>query len=230
MVEDDLSMVFNDSVTKDIKFRHSIGNYTNFKNIAKYVFEHIAQYISIHNLVSFINANNKTKISYNTIARYLEWMQEALLLYKCQVYNFVEKKVLQTTSKYYSVDTGIRNSESKFKNINSGFQLENVIYLELKRRGYEVHVGKLRNGEIDFVAEKSKETLFIQVTEKIDWDQVTEKIDWDEKSKNYKREIGTLEVIKINEPKIVLSLFDLTQKTNTGIKVMNVIDWLLEKE
>jgi predicted AAA+ superfamily ATPase len=78
------------------------------------------------------------------------------------------KKVLLTTSKYYAVDTGIRNCESDFSNVNNGSQLENIVYIELLRRGYKVYVGKLKNGEIDFVAKKFEDTIFIQVTEKID--------------------------------------------------------------
>jgi predicted AAA+ superfamily ATPase len=127
---------------------------------------------------------------------------------------------LNTTAKYFSVDTGIKNVQDNFSSWDSGFSIESIVYIELLRRGYSVHVGKLRNGEIDFVcSDRANKYLYIQVTKTLK--NGTDKNLWD-------REIGNLEKIKDNFPKIVISYEDSNKILQNGIEIRNLIDWLLE--
>jgi predicted AAA+ superfamily ATPase len=137
-----------------------------------------------------------------------------LLIYRVSFFSTLGKRILNTSCKYYSVDTGIKNAQRDFKILNIGSQIENIVYIELLRREYDVAVGKLYDGrEIDFIATKFDETLYIQVTENA---LSTPEL--------VKREIGNLQSLKSNKQKIVLSLYDATHETENGIKIINLID------
>jgi predicted AAA+ superfamily ATPase len=137
-----------------------------------------------------------------------------LLLYKVPFFNTTGKRILKTSGKYYAVDSGIKNAELKFKIVNIGSLIENLVYIELLRRGYDVVIGRLYDGrEIDFIAMKFNEIIYIQVTEHIFDDE-----------KLMQREIGNLRTIKDNRKKIVLSLYDISHETEDGIEILNLID------
>jgi predicted AAA+ superfamily ATPase len=146
-------------------------------------------------------------------------MCEALILYKTNIYKISGlngKRTLDILGKFYCVDSGIRNAQLDFNPINTGSQLENIVFIELLRRKYKIVSGRLYDGRgIDFIAEKTGYKMFIQVTNHINED-------------NEESEIGNLRSITINKDKIVLSLEDMNYETNDGIKIINLIDWLLE--
>lgn len=218
-IERALSAVLKDSVDKDVKTRHEIRNYPEFLRLANYILENIGQDFSTRSISNYLKSNNLSKISHHTVDIYLSWMCEALILYKVNIYKISGlngKKTLDILGKFYCVDSGIRNAQLDFNSINTGSQLENIVFIELLRRKYKVVSGRLYDGRgIDFIAEKTGHKMFIQVTNHINKD-------------NEESEIGNLRSITINKDKIVLSLEDMNHETNDGIKIINLIDWLLD--
>ncbi|MDR2846788.1 MAG: ATP-binding protein [Mycoplasmataceae bacterium] len=217
-IEKILSTVFDDTVQRDIHLRHSIKKIRDFENFAKYVYFNIGSTISTINVSNYIKTNNKTKIAHTTIERYLKWLEESLLIYRTDFYHIGGKKLLQKSAKYYSVDTGIRNAESKFEISNKGFLLENIVFLELLRNDYKVFVGTLRDGEIDFVCEKNNIKTYIQVTTTLETKEIIE------------REYGNLKKIHDSNKKIVISLEQNEGTDDFGIESKNIINWLLAEK
>lgn len=142
-------------------------------------------------------------------------LEKSYIIYKADRTDIKDKSVLKTLGKYYISDTGIRNIILGFRNINEGHLLENVVYLELLRRGYKVSIGKNYEYEVDFVAENPNEIIYLQVSLSIS----------DEKVRD--REIRSLENIKDNYEKIILTMDKTINQDFNGIKVTNIIDWLL---
>ena len=142
-------------------------------------------------------------------------MLESFFFYEIKRFDIKGKEYLKTLGKYYIVDLGFRNLLLGYRNRDIGHVLENIVYLELLRRGYDVAIGKIDNLEIDFIAQKADEKLYIQVTDDMSISSVTQ------------RELAPLKKVKDNYPKIVLAL-NLGLETNyDGIKILNVIDWLV---
>ena len=154
-------------------------------------------------------------MSPNTGHNYLEALQEAFIFYSADRFDIAGKQVLQTNPKYYMVDLGIRNHILPRKNYDLGFSIENIVFFELLRRGYRIYVGKLHNTEVDFVVQKQGILTYIQVTASM-LDATT-----------IAREIKPLASIKDNYEKIVITLDKLTPGNYNGIKVINLLDWLL---
>ena len=185
------------------------------KTIAKYLASVIGSPISVRGIANYLVSSGQ-KVSPNTANSYLEVLQEAFIFYSADRFDIVGKQVLQTNPKYYMVDLGIRNHILPRKNYDLGFSLENIVYFELLRRGYHVYVGKLHNTEVDFVAQKQGILTYIQVTASM--------LD----STTFAREIKPLTSIKDNYEKIILTMDKLTLGNYNGIKVINLLDWLLE--
>ncbi|GMO16223.1 MAG: ATP-binding protein [Mycoplasmoidaceae bacterium] len=220
--ENELSQVLYDTVQKDIKTRHSIKNITEFNRVAKFVLLESGKEISVMNTANYLKSNEKSKIAHTTIERYLNWMREALLIYKAELYDIKGKNCLKTTAKYFAVDSGIKNIQDNFNSWNSGYTIESIVYIELLRRDYEVYVGKLKYSEIDFVCKNSKgDITYIQVTKTLKDGE--DKALWD-------REVGNLLSIKDNFEKIVISYEDQDRILPNGIKIYNLIDWLLDEK
>ena len=157
------------------------------------------------------------KPSVHTVQAYIEMLLESYFFYEIKRFDIKGKEYLKTLGKYYVVDTGLRNFLLGIRNRNRGHILENVVYLELIRRGYDVAIGKLDNSEIDFIATSTSEKIYIQVTESMLSEDV----------KN--RELMPLMKIKDNYEKIILSM-DAGHGSFDGIKTINVIDWLVYAE
>jgi predicted AAA+ superfamily ATPase len=212
-IEKILSTVFYDTVQKDIRFRYSIKRYDDFENFSKFVYENVGTIISTVNISNYIRSNNKTQIAHTTVERYLKWLEEASLIYRVRFFNIRGKKVLQKSSKYYSVDTGLRNAESKFVSSFRGALLENIVLIELLRRDYRVTIGTLRGkNEIDFVAEKNNVITYIQVADTI------------ESIQTRNREYGNLKKIGDSNKKIVLSMQEQEGVDANGIESINLIN------
>ena len=211
-----LNDIYNSIVKKDIIDRNNLKDTTLLENIIKYLANNIGSPISSTKISNYLNSNKiAPNCNHQTIDNYLNMLEKSYIIYKADRTDIKDKSVLKTLGKYYISDTGIRNIILGFRNINEGHLLENVVYLELLRRGYKVSIGKNYEYEVDFVAENPNEIIYLQVSLSIT----------DEKVKD--REIRSLENIKDNYEKIILTMDKTINQDFNGIKVMNIIDWLL---
>ena len=200
---------------EDTKAPRKITDIRLLKIIAKYLASVIGSPISVRGIANYLVSSGQ-KVSPNTVNNYLEALQEAFIFYSADRFDIVGKQVLQTNPKYYMVDLGILNHILPRKNYDLGFSIENIVFFELLRRGYHVYVGKLHNTEVDFVAQKQGVITYIQVSASM--------LD----PETFAREIKPLASIKDNYEKIILTLDKLTPGNYNGIKVINLLDWLLK--
>ena len=186
-------------------------------NIIKYLANNVGNQISANGISNYLNSNKIVeKNKHQTIDNYLKMLENAFIFYKADRSDIKNKSILKTLGKYYIADTGIRNIITGFRNIDEGHLLENVIYLELLRRDYKVNIGKTLNGEVDFIAENMNEIKYYQVTQSLLNKEVRE------------REINSLEKIKDNYEKLIITMDKTINKDYNGIKIINIIDFLLD--
>jgi predicted AAA+ superfamily ATPase len=217
LVNDYLQSIYDTVIIKDIAQRHKLRNVNNLHRIVSFLFDSIGSYVSPTNIAAQLNHNSSKKISHNTIIKYLDFLTQSYILYVAPRYDIKGKELLSTNEKYYVVDLGLKNITATNKyEADLGRKLENIVYLELLRRGGKVYVGKHNDREIDFVVQKANnEREYYQVAFTVN----------DEKTFN--REISAFDRIKDNYPKFLLTLdYDITNIH--GIQKLNVIDWLLE--
>jgi len=214
-----LSSVFRTILEKDIMKRNKIRSKFDFENLTKFMFDSIGNIVSPNNIANTMTSTGN-KINKETVDNYLSHLTDSFVFYHAQRYDVKGKKLLQTLGKFYAVDLGflsaIFNRNSQF---NIGHNLENIVFLELLRRGNRVNIGKAENTEIDFIVQTpQKTTEYIQVA-------------WTTKEENtFEREIRPFEMIKDFNKRILLTA-DIEPVTNyKGIQKINVIDWLLNKE
>ena len=214
-----LNDIYNTIVKKDIIDRNNINDPALLENIIRYLSNNIGSPISATKISNYLNSNNITSNSNNqTIDNYINMLEKSFIMYKAERTDIKSKALLKTLGKYYISDTGIRNIILGFRNINEGHLLENVVYLELLRRGYRVNIGKSGSYEVDFVAENPNVIKYYQVTQTLADDKVKQ------------REIRSLESISDNYEKIILTMDKTINNDFNGIKVINIIDWLLKEE
>ncbi len=214
-----LNDIYNTIVKKDIIDRNNIKDTALLENLIKYLANNIGSTISSTKISDYLNSNKIVqKSNHQTIDNYLSMLEKSFIMYKADRTDIKSKSLLKTLGKYYISDTGIRNIVLGFRNINEGHLLENVVYLELLRRGYRVNIGKCNDYEVDFVAENPNEIKYYQVTQSL----------MNEEVKN--RELRSLENIEDNYEKIILTLDKSINNDYNGIKVINIIDWLLKDE
>lgn len=219
-----LEGIYNTVIVRDIEDRQirlegtkaarKITDIRLLKTIAKYLSSVIGSPISIRSIANYLISSGQ-KISSNTVNNYIEALLEAFIFYQAERFDIVGKQILQINPKYYMVDLGLRNHILPKKDYDLGFSIENIVYFELLRRGYHVHIGKLYTAEVDFVAQKQGVITYIQVTASM--------LD----AETFAREIKPLASIKDNYEKIVLTLDKMTIGNYNGIKVINLLDWLL---
>ena len=219
-----LEGIYNTIIVKDIEERQrrrekdpnkrKITDIALLKNIATFLSGSIGSLISIKSIADYIISSGR-KVSANTISDYINALVEAFIFYPVERYDIVGKQTLKMNQKLYIVDMGIRNHILTRRNYDLGFSLENIVFLELLRRGYKVSIGKLGNIEVDFVVEKGGSLHYYQVTASLT----------DENTFN--REMAPLKIIRDNYPKTVLTLDRFSIGDYEGIKVVNVIEWLL---
>ena len=212
-----LNDIYNAIVKKDIIERNNIKDIALLENIVRYIAANIGSPISANKISGYLNSNKIIeKTNHQTIDNYLKMLENAFIVYKADRSDIRSKALLKTLGKYYIADTGLRNIILGFRNIDEGHLLENVVYLELLRRGYKVSIGKLFDYEVDFVIESPNEIKYYQVTKSLVNDEVKE------------REIRSLESIPDNYEKIILTMDKSINKDYNGIKVKNIIYFLLE--
>ena len=212
-----LNDIYNAIVKKDIIERNSIKDIALLENIVKYVSSNIGSLISANKISDYLNSNKIVeKSNHLTVDNYLKMLENAFIVYKADRSDIRSKALLKTLGKYYIADTGLRNIILGFRNVDEGHLLENVVYLELLRRGYKVNIGKTLDYEVDFIAENPDEIKYYQVTQSLKEKSVLE------------RELRSLESIQDNYEKIILTMDRSINKDYNGIKVMNIIDFLLK--
>lgn len=211
-----LDGLYNTVIVNDIVERKEISDITMLKDIIKFMFDNIGNLCSSTSIANTMTSNGR-KISVPTVEKYLDALVEAFVLYKVPRYDIKGKNYLVTGSKYYLSDVGLRYYLLGSKNMDEGRILENIVYLELLRRGYEIYVGKNDDSEVDFVAINEKGEEYYQVSYTV------------KEEKTLERELKPLDNIDDHNPKYLLTADFTPYKSYNGIKQINVFDWLLEK-
>lgn len=204
--------IYNSVITSDITKRHSIANFDLFNRVVKFIVENVGKTFSANSIVKFLKSEGRT-LSVESIYNYLEWLEKAFVIYRCQRYDLQGKSVLKTQEKFYLADASLKYCIMGFSPKSVASMLENIVYFELKRRGYEVYIGKLGTKEIDFVAIKREERIYVQVCRMLPEDS--------------DREIGNLLAIRDHYPKYVVTMDELAVGNVDGVKIVHLVDFLL---
>lgn len=222
-VEMYLEGIYNTVLVKAIEDRQNrknlgmraITDISLLKSISKYLSSVMGNMVTVKSITNYLVSGGR-KVSPNTVSDYIEALCDSFIFYEVDRFDIVGKELLKNNKKYYIVDLGLRNYILPRKNYDLGFGLENIVYFELLRRGYRVNVGKLKDKEIDFVTRKNDELHYIQVTASM--------VD----ENTFEREMRPLREIRDNYEKTVLTLDRFSVGNYDGIKVVNIVDWLLE--
>lgn len=216
-----LSSIYNDIIIKDVIARKKIQDESMLRSVANYAMDNIGNIVSTNNIAN-VMSNDGRDINVRTVEKYLEGLTESFFLYKASRYDIKGKQYLRTGEKYYVSDLGLRYFILGRKIGDYGHILENVVYLELLRRGYDVYIGKVDNYEIDFVAINNNGKMYVQVAETLKgYDKSDTKI--------LDRELRSLQKIDDNYEKIILTSDKTPFVNEEGIKIYNVYEWLLNK-
>ena len=218
-----LDGIYNTILFKDVMQRKGITDKNTLERVTKYLYDNIGNRTSMKNISDKLEGLEKNN-SYNTVSAYVQALIDSYIVYKANRYDIKGKEFLKTQEKYYAVDIGLRYymlGQGSGKDM--GHILENVVYLELLRRGYEVYIGKYDDMEVDFVAKNRENTIYYQVA-------LTTREATDGNSSVLDRELSPLKKINDNYPKYILTLDDDLDADFDGIKKINVLDWLLEKK
>ena len=200
---------------KDVISRNNIKDVVFLDNLIKYMASVIGNLTTPYSIAEFMRKNGSS-ISHETIDSYLKMLENAYFIYRVPRYELKGKQLLKTQGKYYFIDNGIKNMIDGMSSYASSSSYENLVYIELLRRGYEVYVGQYDNLEIDFIATKPNDTIYIQVSRSI----LDEKVE--------EREKKSLLAIKDNHRKIILTMDQVSNKQIDGIEVINIIDFLMQ--
>lgn len=204
--------IYNSVITRDITKRHNITNFDLFNRVVKYVIENVGKTFSANAIVKFMKGEGRT-LSVETVYNYLEWLEKAFVIYRCQRYDMQGKTVLKTQEKFYLADASLKYCMLGFNPKSIAAMLENIVYFELRRKGYDVYIGKNAAKEIDFVAVRRNERLYVQVCR-----------NFPEESE---REVANLLEIKDHYPKYVVTLDELAGGNINGVKIVHLVDFLL---
>lgn len=211
---DYITDVFDTLIVRDIRQKYKIRNIVLMDRISEFLMDNVSNLTSARNIADALT-NNKDKINHKTVGNYLEYLCNAFAFYKFRRYDIRGKKYLASSDKYYLSDHTFRYAKIGTKNLDYGRVLENIVAIELLRRGYEVYIGILYKKEIDFVAIKRSEKIYIQVSDNIN----------DEKT--FEREVSPLLKIKDAYPKMLIARTRYEEYQYEGIKIVDIADWLI---
>ena len=214
-IKDYLHSVFDSIILRDVVERLGLKDMVLFNLLLQYIVDTTGRQFSAENVINYLKCEGKS-VSTQTLYVYLDALCRALIIKKIYRYDIHGKAILKTLNKYYMTDLGIAQIKNNNFEINKSFAIENAIYNELLERGYDVYIGKTKNGEIDFIATKTDEKLYFQVAYLLENEKVID------------REFGAFKEINDDYPKYVLSL-DKTDFSKDGIIHKNIIEWLLDK-
>ncbi|MBD5134371.1 MAG: ATP-binding protein [Lachnospiraceae bacterium] len=209
--------IYNSTIFSDIVKRNQIRKIDQLERVVKYTFNNVGNTFSAKSIADYLKSERRA-IDNETVYSYLEKLEKAYLLHRCSRYDLHGKEILKTQEKFYLADVALRYSVLGYNADSFAASLENIVYLELCRRGYTVNVGKINNGEIDFVAARQNEKIYVQVTLEI------------RSEKTEKREYERLLEIHDNYPKYVLRADEFAGGNYEGIKTMHIADFLLSSE
>lgn len=209
--------IYNSTIFSDIVRRNQIRKVNQLERVVKYTFSNVGNTFSAKSISDYLKSE-KRSIDNETVYSYLEKLEKAYILHRCSRYDLQGKEILKTQEKFYLADTSLRYSVLGYGPDSVASSLENVVYLELCRRGYKVYIGKTTDGEVDFVASRQGEKLYVQVTQEI------------HSEKTEKREYERLLEIKDNYPKYVLRTDEFASGNYEGIKTMHIADFLMSKD
>ena len=207
--------IYHTVVSRDIVKRHRINKQDLFDRVVKYVIENMGNTFSASSISNFLKSENR-KVSIESIYNYLRWLEQAFIIFPCERYDMQGKSVLKTQEKYYLADVSFRYALFGYNRKMLDGVMENIVYLELRRRGYDVYVGKNNTKEIDFIAIHKDEKIYVQVCVQI--------------PENSNREVGNLMEIRDHYPKYVVTLNEMDVGIETGIRIVHLRDFLLAKQ
>ena len=207
--------VYSTILVRDLVEKYKIRNKSEFTNISEFMMDNIGNLLSPNNISKTLN-NDRSEITRKTVSKYIGYLENAFLFYEAKRYDLKGKKYLANNSKYYLCDSSFRYAVNGTRNMDFGRIYENIVYLELRRRGYEVYVGKLYKREVDFVAKKREAQIYIQVSDNIS----------DEKT--FEREHSPLLAIRDAYPKMIIARTHHETYDYQGVQVVDICRWLRE--
>lgn len=207
--------IYHTVVSRDIVKRHRINKQDLFDRVVKYVIENMGKTFSASSISNFLKSENR-KVSIESIYNYLRWLEQAFIIFPCKRYDMQGKSILKTQEKYYLADVSFRYALFGYNRKMLDGVMENIVYLELCRRGYDVYVGKNNTKEIDFIAIHKDEKIYVQVCVQI--------------PENSNREVGNLMEIRDHYPKYVVTLNEMDVGIENGIRIVHLRDFLLAKQ
>lgn len=216
-IRDYLNSLYSTVLLKDIVARYRISDVMMLESVIKFVFDNIGNQLSLSKIANTMTSDGR-KIDVKTVEKYMKALMDSLMVYQAKRYNIKGKQYLKTLEKYYVVDIGLRYMLLGKRNTDVGHILENVVYLELIRRGYDVYVGQIGDLEVDFVAMNEDGITYFQVSASV------------RDENTLARELGSLLKINDHYPKYILTLDDDPVADYDGIKRINALDWLLRKK
>ena len=208
--------VYKTLIVRDINKKYNIKNNELLDNLTNFMMDNISNITSVRNITNSLNKFDNT-LNHKTIGSYIQYLCNAFLFYKVKRYDIQGKRYLESLDKYYLVDQTFKYAKLGIKNMNYGRSYENIVAIELLRRGYDIYVGELYNTEIDFVAMKRNEKIYIQVSDNI------------EDEKTFNREVNSLLKIKDAYPKILIARTKHNNYLYEGIQIYDIAKWLMEK-
>ena len=209
--------IFHTIAVKDIISRYNIRDVRLFEDIMHFTMDNIGSLISAKRISDFLKKERRT-LSADSVLNYLEYMRDGFLLYRVSRYDIKGKKLLEVLQKYYLGDIGLRNGLVVYRDSDISGLLENLVYLELLRRGFIVRIGTLPDSEVDFIAEKEPHRLYIQVSYLL------------ESASTIDRELSPLKKLEDAWPKVLLSLDEYQPRVFEGIRHISIIDFLMGGE
>ena len=207
--------IYSSVVTRDIAKRCNISNFDLFDRVVRYIVENVGKTFSANAIVRFLKSEGRS-LSVETVYNYLSWLEKAFIIYRCRRYDLQGKSVLKTQEKFYLADASLKYCILGFSPKAIAAMLENIVYFELRRKGYDVYIGKNESKEIDFVAVRRDERVYVQVCR-----QLPEESD---------REVANLLEIRDHYPKYVVTLDELAGGNINGVKIVHLADFLLQRE
>lgn len=207
--------IYHSVISNDITRRHSIMNFDLFNRVVKYIVENVGKTFSANAIAKFLKSEGRS-LSVEAVYNYLNWLEKAFVIYRCQRYDLQGKSVLKTQEKFYLADVSLKYCIMGFNPKSIAAMLENIVYFELRRRGYEVYIGKNETKEIDFVAVRRDERIYVQVCRTL-----PEESD---------REVANLLEIKDHYPKYVVTLDELAAGNINGVRIVHLTDFLLAED
>ena len=204
--------IYHTVVSRDIVKRHRINKQDLFDRVVKYIIENMGKTFSANSISTFLKSELR-KVSVESIYNYLRWLEQAFIIYPCERYDLQGKSILKTQEKYYLADVSLKYALLGYNRKMLDGAMENIVFLELKRRGYDVFIGKNDTKEIDFVATRRDERIYVQVCVRI--------------PETSDREVGNLMEIRDHYPKYVVTLNEMDTGIENGIKIVHLADFLL---